>query len=136
MASPRKTGKKSKRRDHHLEEQSIALTKRPKSNAINQPPEPRRTTRTGADSGGRALQLEKVGAALEAPNRLPKTTTTLPNGSLANPLALVPAKRHKKKLPVQVCEAHFFHWCTNSCSHRFLHRPTKIKAANLYLWPN
>ena len=121
MASPRKIGKKSKHKDHHFKEQSITLTKRSKSNAINQPPEPHRTVRAGAGSGGRALQLEKVGAALEAPNRLPKTTTTLPSRSLANPLAPVPAKRGKKKLPVQVHEAHFFHWCTNSCSHRFLH---------------
>ena len=136
MASPRKIGKKSKHKDHHFKEQSITLTKRSKSNAINQPPEPRRTARAGAGSGGRALQLEKVGATLEAPNQLPKTTTTLPSGSLANLLAPVPAKRGKKKLPVQVHEAHFFHWCTNSCSHRFLHCCTKIKAANLYPWPN
>jgi len=99
MASPRKTGKKSKARDHHLEEQATA-TKKARANELS---EPRRSSRSGAGSGGKASQLKKIGAALEAPSRFPKTTTTLPNGSSTNPLAPVPAKKgRKKKLPTQV----------------------------------
>ncbi|KIM59397.1 hypothetical protein SCLCIDRAFT_27352 [Scleroderma citrinum Foug A] len=99
MTSPRRTGKKSKARDHHLEEQATA----PKKSRANQLPEPCCSSRAGAGSGGKGSQLEKIGAALEVPTQLPKTTTTLPNGSLTNPLAPVPAKKgRKKKSPAQM----------------------------------
>jgi len=64
MASPRKTGKKSKARDHHLKEQATA-TKKVRANELS---EPRHSSRSGTGSGGKALQLEKIGAALEAPS--------------------------------------------------------------------
>ena len=97
MASPRKTGKKSKARDHHVNEQTTAAKKL----RTNQPE--CRSSRAGAGSGGKGSQLEKIGAVLEAPSRAPKTTTTLPSGFSTNPLALVPAKKqHKKKAPAQV----------------------------------
>ena len=106
MTSPRRTGKKSKARDHHLEEQATV----PKKSRANQLPEPCRSSRAGAGSGGKGLQLEKIGAALEAPTQLLKTTTTLPNGSLTNPLAPVPAKKGcKKKSPTQVSTPNLFY---------------------------
>ena len=65
--------------------------------------EPRRSSRAGAGSGGKSSQLEKIGAVLEVPSRIPKTTTTLSNDSSTNPLAPVPGKkRRKKKSPAQV----------------------------------
>ena len=97
MASPRKTGKKSKARDS-LEEQATTM-KKSRANQL----EPRRSSRAGAGSGGKGLQLEKIGAVLEAPSRFPKTATTLPNSSSTNLLAPVPAKKgRKKKSPPQV----------------------------------
>ncbi|KIM55113.1 hypothetical protein SCLCIDRAFT_30623 [Scleroderma citrinum Foug A] len=99
MTSPRRTGKKSKARDHHLEEQATV----PKKSRANQLPEPCHSSRAGAGSGGKGSQLEKIGAALEVPTQLPKTTTTLPNGSLTNLLAPVPAKKGcKKKSPAHI----------------------------------
>ena len=97
MASPRKTGKKSKARDS-LEEQATMM-KKLRANQL----EPRRSSRAGAGSSGKGLQLEKIGAVLEAPSRFLKTATTLPNSSSTNPLAPVPAKKgQKKKSPPQV----------------------------------
>ena len=81
-----------------------------KKSRANQLPEPHCSLRAGAGCGGKGLQLEKIGAALEVPTRLPKTTTTLPNGSLTNLLAPVPAKKgHKKKSPTQVSTLNLFY---------------------------
>ena len=56
MASPRKIGKKSKARDS-LEEQATMM-KKLRANQL----EPRRSSRAGAGSSGKGLQLEKIGA--------------------------------------------------------------------------
>lgn len=59
--------------------------------------EPRRSSRSGAGSGGRIDQLQKVGTVLEAPIKLSKKTTDIPEGTLDNPLAPDKSRRRRNK---------------------------------------
>lgn len=55
-----------------------------------------RPSRTGAGSGGRVSQLERIGAAIEAPKSR-KSRTTLAEDAEPNPLAPLPAASKGKK---------------------------------------
>ena len=58
--------------------------------------EPRRSGRTGAGTGGRVVQLEKVGTALEERSVRPQKVTTIPESLPDNPLA-PPKKQRRRK---------------------------------------
>ena len=82
-----------KRSKQHGEDTDCSRPKKPKSTGafITDPSpgsgQPRRSGRPGAGSGGHILQLEQVGAVIEASKRVPKPTTTLSNDTAPNPVA-------------------------------------------------
>lgn len=101
VTSPRK--KKSKRRVDGDEGAVVSVHKRrrhapefedPVSQVMEDDPSGcRRSGRSGAGSGGRAVQLEKIGSALQAPVNKPRKATDLPEDVLDNPLA---PEKHQK----------------------------------------
>ena len=60
--------------------------------------QPRRSNRTGAGTGGHASQLERIGVAVEGPQRVPRPRTTLPVDIAQNPIA--PRDKIRKKVTV------------------------------------
>jgi len=65
---------------------------------------PRHSGRTGAGSGGRIAQLEKIGNALSGQTKQPRTSRMddLPDGTSANPLA-PPKKGRRSAVTHQTC---------------------------------
>jgi hypothetical protein len=111
VTSPKKKkGTKSKRRADDDAATGIAqVQKHSKNTSADEVPasqprelEPRRSGRPGAGSGGRAVQLGKLGSVLEAPPvKKSKNVTDIPDGTIDNPLA--PEKPRRRRGTKKVC---------------------------------
>lgn len=107
--SPRKTTSRSKRpTDSNATLVSRKRSKTFADDTLGSQPDgasesaPRRSNRSGAGSGGRNSQMEKIEAALESQFRKPRSPTDLPEDILENPLA--PERRQKgRREKRQVC---------------------------------
>jgi len=101
----KKTSRKSKR--HCEDDRDPSQQKKLRANASLLPTidsssgstQPRRSGRAGAGSGGHTHQLERIGAAIERPQRVPRPMTTLSNDTASNPLAPSrPSSKAQKKV--------------------------------------
>ena len=104
--SPLKHGsKKSKRRGEDTgdvsqqQKRQKAGTQLPIGPGSSLAHQPRRSNRTGAGTGGHAIQLERIGAAVEGPQRVSRPRTTLSADIAQNPIA-PPRDKNRKKVTV------------------------------------
>lgn len=127
-ASPRKKTNRSKRRTDS--DAAVVSHKRSKTDftddilasQLDGASAPRRTSRSGAGSGGRTSQMQKIEAALETQARKQRSATDLPEDVVENPIA--PERRRKgerEKRPA----SHVFH-SKDELTHSIVQPPTGI----------
>ena len=96
---PKKKAKKSKQLATRDEDLRSFQHMQPNANSLQVDGSleaPRRSGRVGAGSGGRIVQLEKIGDVLDGQTKQPRTSRMgdLPDGTAANPLA--PPKKGRR----------------------------------------